>query len=99
GFTPQHTLATITTPFQNTDVLKTNGVDIEADYVTGLLDGQLTLRTLFTYLGSYLSKAGFATAIESAGAVGRPHWRATFREGYDYDVIGMAFRIGVNFKY
>ena len=98
---------TVITAFANSQNLanfETNGLDLEASYITPLsrikasLPGTIRLRALATYIARFIVDTG-VTRIDSAGDVGdatanaNPHWRSTVSLSYESKAIGLDARV------
>ncbi len=75
----------------NIATAKTEGVDVDANYVTNLGNGRLTLRGLVTYQPTLTGNNGInvAGAAGQQGTVGQAKWRATAMLGYSTDNVAI----------
>jgi outer membrane receptor protein involved in Fe transport len=64
-----------TTQF-NAQVLKTSGVDFEAQYRMPVGPGELGLRSVATYTDKLITSTS-GSNVDSAGQIGTPHWRVS----------------------
>ena len=98
---------TVVTAFANSQNLanfETNGLDLEASYITPLsrfkasLPGTIRFRALATYIARFIVDTG-VTRINSAGDVGdatanaNPHWRSTGSLSYESKAVGLDARV------
>ena len=70
---------------QNVQTAEVAGIDFEANYRTGLLGGDLTLKGIASYLDTFVFETPGAPSFQQAGYTVRPEWRgnlfATYAQG------------------